>query len=41
MSNKKKTVIIYPHFSMQEIRCLTEDLTVVFGETLDVYAGDR
>lgn len=36
---KKTAVILYPCFSMQEISCLTEALTVYFGRELDVYAS--
>ncbi len=36
---KKAAVILYPYFSMQEISCLTEALTVCFGRELDVYAS--
>lgn len=37
--SKKAAVILYPCFSMQEISCLTEALTVYFGRELDVYAS--
>lgn len=37
---KKYAVLIYPGFSLQEITCLTSALTVWFGESIDVIAGE-
>lgn len=42
MEQKKKyAVLVYPSFSLQEITCLTSALTVWFGETIDVIAGEN
>ena len=35
----KFAVILYPHFSLQEITCLTSALTVWFGEKIDFIAS--
>lgn len=34
-------VLIYPHFSLQEITCLTSALTVWFGEEIDILASEN
>ena len=36
---RKFAVILYPHFSLQEITCLTSVLTVWFGEKIDFIAS--
>lgn len=42
MEQKKKyAVLVYLSFSLQEITCLTSALTVWFGETIDVIAGEN
>lgn len=38
---KKIAVVIYPHFSMQEISCLTAALTVWFEREIDVFAATK
>lgn len=38
---KKIAVLIYPHFSLQEITCLTSALTVWFERSIDVYASSK
>ncbi|HWQ57575.1 MAG TPA: DJ-1/PfpI family protein [Clostridia bacterium] len=39
MEEKKIAVMIYPHFSMQEIACLTAALSVWHARTIDVFAS--
>lgn len=41
MEHRKYAVLIYPHFSLQEITCLTSCLTVWFGDKIDVVASER
>lgn len=41
MKSYKNAVLIYPHFSLQEITCLTSCLTVWFGEELDIIASEK
>lgn len=41
MEPKKYAVLIYPGFSLQEITCLTSCLSVWFGETIDIIAGEN
>ena len=41
MEQNKHAVIIYPHFSLQEITCLTSCLSVWFGEKIDVIASEK
>lgn len=38
---KKIGVMLYPHFSLQEVTCLTASLTVWFGEEIDYLAAER
>ena len=38
---RKFAVILYPHFSLQEITCLTSVLTVWFGEKIDFIASEN
>lgn len=38
---KKIAVLIYPHFSMQEISCLTDALTVWYDQKIDVFASSK
>lgn len=38
---KKIAVMIYPHFSMQEISCLTDALVIYFEQEIDVFAADK
>lgn len=39
--DNKYAVIIYPHFSLQEITCLTSCLSVWFEEKLDIIASEK
>ena len=41
MEPKKYAVLIYPDFSLQEITCLTSCLTVWFGESVEIIAGEK
>lgn len=41
MEQRKYAVLIYPHFSLQEITCLTSALTVWFGEKIDIIASEH
>lgn len=41
MAVKKVAVMIYPNFSMQEISCLTDALTVWYGIKIDVFASSK
>lgn len=38
---KKIAVLIYPHFSMQEISCLTDALAIWFDQKIDVFASSK
>lgn len=38
---KKIAVLIYPYFSMQEISCLTDALTIWFHQKIDVFASSK
>ena len=41
MMERKIAVLVYPFFSLQEISCLTDALTIGFGRELDIYASSR
>lgn len=38
---RKFAVLLYPHFSLQEITCLTSALTIWFGEQIDFIASEN
>lgn len=40
MGRRRHAVIIYPHFSLQEITCITSCLSVWFEEKIDVVASE-
>lgn len=41
MSTKKSAVMIYPHFSLQEITCLTSCLTIWYEREITVFASSK
>lgn len=38
---KKIAVLIYPYFSMQEISCLTDALTVFFDQSIEIFSTTK
>lgn len=41
MGDGKYAVLIYPHFSLQEITCLTSCLAVWYGESMDILGSEK